>query len=115
MSDLYPRNLHPAYHAHVYFDASTLMFARELCDRAGEQLNVQVGRVHERLIGPHPCWSCQLSFAAADFDNVVPWLDTHRNGLNVLVHGLTGDNLKDHTEYAYWLGEAVPLNLEMFR
>lgn len=115
MSDLYPRNLHSAYHAHVYFDASTLAFAQALCEQAGQQLNVQVGRVHERPVGPHPCWSCQLSFTSADFDQVVPWLDARRNGLDVLVHGLTGDNLKDHTDYAYWMGNAQTLNLEMFR
>ena len=29
---------------------------------------MNVGRVHEKLVGPHPQWSCQLSFLAADFD-----------------------------------------------
>ena len=35
-------------------------------------------------------------------------------GLTVLVHGLTGDDLADHTEHAAWLGEPVELDLSVF-
>ena len=110
-----PQNHYKAYHAHVYFDAGTVAQARELVARAGQLFKVQVGRVHERLVGPHPAWSCQLAFAAAEFDEVIPWLDEHRAGLDVLVHGVTGDDLADHTTHAYWLGNEWPLSLEMFR
>ncbi|MEL0630893.1 DOPA 4,5-dioxygenase family protein [Psychromonas aquatilis] len=41
--------------------------------------------------------------------------EKERNGLTVLVHALTGDNLKDHTEHAYWLGHPVALNLSIFQ
>ena len=109
-----PQNLHPAYHAHVYFDAGTLAQARDLVAEAGRDLPVQVGRVHEKLVGPHPRWSCQLAFDAAGFDKVIPWLDAHRGGLDVFVHGLSGNDLADHTTHAYWLGNEWPLNLEMF-
>lgn len=109
-----PVNLHRAYHAHVYFDADTVGQARALCEEAGRLFDVAVGRVHEKLVGPHPRWSCQLAFSAAQFDRVVPWLDEHRGGLDVFVHGLSGDELKDHTDYAYWLGNDWPLDLRMF-
>jgi DOPA 4,5-dioxygenase len=110
-----PVNIHSAYHAHVYFDAATVPQARALCEEAGRLFQVAVGRVHERLVGPHPRWSCQLSFPAAQFDRVVPWLDEHRGGLDVFVHGVSGDDLRDHTEYAYWLGNEWPLDLRQFR
>ncbi len=110
-----PVNIHAAYHAHVYFDAATIAQARAMVQEAGQLFNVPVGRVHEREVGPHPRWSCQITFSAAEFDKLVPWLDAHRNGLDLLVHGDTGDNLKDHTDYAYWLGNEWPLKLEMFR
>jgi aromatic ring-cleaving dioxygenase len=110
-----PVNVHPAYHAHVYFDADTVAQARALCEEAGKLFKVAVGRVHERNVGPHPRWSCQIAFSAAEFDRVVPWLDAHRNGLDILVHGLSGDVIKDHTDYAYWLGNAWPLDLEALR
>lgn len=106
-----PLNIHNAYHAHVYFDADTVARARALCEEAGRLFRVAVGRVHERKVGPHPRWSCQLAFSAAQFDQLVPWLDAHRDGLDVLVHGLSGDDIRDHTENAYWLGNDWPLDL----
>ncbi len=110
-----PKNLHPAYHAHVYFGPDTVEQARELVAQAGRQFDAQVGRVHEKLVGPHPSWSCQLAFSAAEFDRIIPWLDQHRGALDVFVHGLSGDALADHTTHAYWLGNEWPLNLEMFK
>lgn len=43
------------------------------------------------------------------------WLEAHRQGLSVLVHAVTDDNLQDHTEYAYWLGDEIELRLNIFR
>ena len=110
----YPVNAHDRYHAHVYFDADTLAQARALVAEAGERFGLQPGRVHEKPVGPHPQWSCQLAFGREQFDALMSWLETHRNGLDVLVHGLSGDDLADHTTHAYWLGRAWPLNLAMF-
>ena len=110
-----PRNVFPAYHAHVYFDEQTVNQAREICQQAAERFGVAMGRVHQKLVGPHPRWSCQLAFDAAQFDTLIPWLEQNRNGLTVLVHGQTGDDLEDHTTNASWLGEPVALNLEVFR
>jgi DOPA 4,5-dioxygenase len=109
-----PVNIHKAYHAHVYFDADTLEFASDLCERVGTRFGLKIGRVHQKPVGPHPEWSCQITFASKHFDVFIPWLDEHRNGLTVLVHALTGNDLEDHTDYAYWLGESVDLNLSMF-
>jgi aromatic ring-cleaving dioxygenase len=110
-----PRNVFPRYHAHVYFDGKTIDQAREICQQAAERFGVAMGRVHEKPVGPHPRWSCQLSFDATQFDELISWLDQHRRGLTILVHGQTGDDLKDHTTNASWLGEPVALNLEIFR
>ena len=111
-----PQNLHSKYHAHVYFDDErTTEQARALCEEAARQFDVVMGRVHQKLVGPHPHWSCQLAFDSAQFDRLIPWLDVHRNGLNVLVHPSTGDSLADHTTHASWLGEPSELNLARFR
>lgn len=109
-----PKNHYKAYHAHVYFDAQTLNYAANLCQQAGQELGLKVGRVHEKLVGPHPCWSCQLLFNRAQFDTVIPWLEKNRQNLSILIHGLTGDDLADHTENASWLGDPVELNLAFF-
>ncbi len=109
-----PVNIHKAYHAHVYFDEVSKLMAKKLCLDAGEKFDVKVGRFHETLVGPHPCWSCQITFGTRDFENFIPWLEEHRKNLTILVHALTGNDLQDHTEFAYWLGQPVELNLELF-
>ncbi|GAA3527372.1 DOPA 4,5-dioxygenase family protein [Zobellella aerophila] len=111
----HPTNVHEHYHAHIYFDDATAGQADALCRQAGELFRVTVGRLHRKLVGPHLSWSCQLSFDSAQFDELVPWLEHHRNGLNILIHGRTGDDLADHTRYAYWLGEPCPLRLDVFK
>lgn len=110
-----PQNVHARYHAHVYFDATSTQQARELCQAAAARFGVTMGRVHEKLVGPHPHWSCQLSFDATQFDALIPWLDANRGGLNILVHGQTGNSIEDHTTHASWLGEPATLNLLHFK
>ena len=109
-----PVNLHKAYHAHVYFDEQSKVLAKRVCEDSEKIFNLKVGRFHEKLVGPHPCWSCQVTFGVRDFEDYIAWLDTYREGLTVFVHALTGDDLKDHTEYAYWLGQEVELNIGFF-
>ncbi|WP_447528544.1 DOPA 4,5-dioxygenase family protein [Vreelandella sp. TE19] len=106
-----PVNLHKAYHAHVYFDEKTVVFATKLCAQAGEEFGLKVGRVHQECVGPHTKWSCQIAFGQESFDQFIAWLDANRKGLSVLVHALTGNTIEDHTTYAYWLGEPVALDL----
>ena len=110
-----PENLYPRYHAHVYFGPASVAQACALCEQAGQLFNVTVGRVHEREVGPHPHWSCQLAFDSEEFDRIIPWLEQHRGGLDVLVHGVTGDDLADHTTHASWLGQESALKLDLFR
>lgn len=109
-----PRNVYARYHAHVYFDEATVERAAALCREAAERFGAAMGRVHRKPVGPHPRWSCQLAFDRAQFDRLIPWLDENRQGLTILVHGLTGDDLADHTTHAAWLGEPATLKLEVF-
>lgn len=102
------------YHAHVYFDASTIGQARALCEQAAQLFDLKMGRVHERPVGPHPDWSCQLAFAPEVFAQVVPWLALNRRGLVVFLHPDTGDDLQDHTDHAIWMGAMRPLDLTGF-
>ncbi len=99
------------YHAHVYFDAETLEQAHALCEQAHNKFAVEMGRVHERPVGPHPMCSCQLAFGPDDFGKVVPWLSLNRGGLIVFVHAETGDDIADHTEHALWMGAMMALDL----
>ncbi|WP_275628124.1 DOPA 4,5-dioxygenase family protein [Pseudomonas sp. 273] len=102
------------YHAHVYYDADSLEQARELCEEAVRLFGVKMGRMHQRPVGPHPDWSCQLAFGSEAFAAVVPWLALHRGGLVVFIHPDTGDDLRDHRDHAIWMGAVRPLDLSQF-
>ena len=110
-----PVNIHDYYHAHVYFDEKTVEFATNLCREAADLFSLKVGRIHLKPIGPHPKWSCQITFSSNDFEKFIPWLEDNRQELSVLIHALTGDNLLDHTDYAYWIGNEIDLSLNLFR
>lgn len=101
------------YHAHVYFDATTLEQARALCEEAARRFAVTMGRVHQRPVGPHPDWSCQLSFRPEVFADVVPWLALNRNGLVIFLHPVTGHDRADHRDHALWMGAVRPLDLSV--
>ncbi|MFM1816266.1 MAG: hypothetical protein RLZ98_2961 [Pseudomonadota bacterium] len=102
------------WHAHVYFDADSRDKARRLCEKASRTLGILMGRMHERPVGPHPDWSCQLTVPADRFDEVIPWLALNRDGLNILVHPETGNSLHDHRDHAIWMGAVRPLDFTQF-
>lgn len=103
------------YHAHVYFDESTVEQAQLLCEEAGKRFKVTVGRMHHKPIGPHLSWSCQLAFDRSNHTDLLTWLALNRDGLTILIHPLTGNDLKDHTDYASWMDKPQALNLNVFK
>lgn len=109
-----PQNAYAKYHGHVYFDATSLEQAQRLCADAASRFAAQMGRVHRKRVGPHPRWSCQLAFDATQFDALIAWLEENRNGLTILVHAVTGNDLEDHTAHASWLGAPAELDLAIF-
>lgn len=102
------------YHAHVYFDADTVDQATALCEQAAQQFGVVMGRVHQRNVGPHPRWSCQLGASPEQFSQLLPWLALNRDGLIVFAHPETGKHLEDHRDHAIWLGTGLELDLSIF-
>jgi DOPA 4,5-dioxygenase len=102
-----------SWHAHVYFDASSREAAWALRQTIEAQMagRMEMGRFHERPVGPHPMWSYQLAIAPADFPYVVSWLALNHGALDVFIHPNTGDELRDHRDCALWLGKSYTLNL----
>jgi DOPA 4,5-dioxygenase len=103
------------YHAHVYYDPTTRAAAEELRAAIAAGFAVQLGRWHDRPVGPHPAAMYQVAFSVTEFPRLVPWLMLNRGGLSVLVHPLTGNDYQDHAAYALWLGPPLPLRLETLR
>jgi DOPA 4,5-dioxygenase len=114
MDTNYPINNFQHYHAHLYFDQKSLNVAQQILENLQKETEFKIGRIHQKSVGPHPKWSCQVKFNHQEFELIIPWLDEHRAGLSVLVHPVTGDDLHDHTQLAAWLGDAHMLKLEMF-
>ena len=102
-----------SWHAHVYFDAASRDRAWAFRERVVARLGagIEMGRFHERPVGPHPQWSYQVAFAPDRFAEVVGWLALNHGALDVFVHPNTGDELRDHRDSAIWIGRAYRLNL----
>lgn len=104
------------WHAHVYFDASSREAANAFRELILAHLGgvIEMGRFHERPVGPHPLWSYQLAFTSADFGQVMTWLTLNHGALDVFLHPNTGNGLVDHRDRAVWIGRSHVLNLGMF-
>jgi len=72
----------------------------------------------DKPIGQHtlPMFEVNL-FTPAQFGAFIPWLVVNRGPLSALVHPNTddGDELRAHSQRATWLGERIPLDLNMLK
>lgn len=102
------------YHAHIYFDAAQLETARALAAAAQAEFGCPVGHFHTASVGPHPRGSCQLSLEPGQFARFAIWAPEARGELTIFVHGLSGDDLADHTRYVIWFGNSEALDLSIF-
>src|SRR5262249_12948445 len=104
------------WHAHVYFDAITTEPARALRVKIEKTFDhVVMVRFHERPGGPHPPFRYQALSKNDKLGSILSWLALTRGHLTVLVHPNTGEQLEDHRDRAIWLGEQVPLLLDVLK
>ena len=103
------------WHAHIYYDPASQPRAEALREGIAAGFAVRLGRWHDQPVGPHPQAMYQVAFGADDFAALVPWLALNRNGLDVLVHPETGDDVTDHTDHAIWLGTRLRLDIDSLR
>lgn len=104
------------YHAHVYFDEASRDAAWALREEIRERFQkAEIGRFHEKLVGPHPRWSYQIAFAPELFAEIVPWLMLNRGDLIVFLHPNTDDDLRDHRDWPAWMGGMPELDLSIFK
>lgn len=103
------------FHAHIYFDTASRDVAARVREELGARFDVQLGRWHDKPIGPHSKAMYQVAFLPNQFGNVVPWLMLNRGGLDILIHPETGDDVRDHTEHSLWLGKQLELDIDFLR
>lgn len=110
-----PPARHKLYHAHIYFDATTLELALLLYKEIEHNFNLKLGKINKNPVGPHTTWSFEVTFSDLYYVHFVQWLNENRGSLNVLIHAYTGEHFSDHTDKAFWLGNEVKLNFDFFR
>jgi DOPA 4,5-dioxygenase len=103
------------FHAHIYFDTASRDVAARVREELGARFDVRLGRWHDKPIGPHPKAMYQVAFSPNLFGEVVPWLMLNCEGLDILIHPETGDDVGDHTDRSLWLGNKLDLNIESLR
>ena len=106
------------YHAHIYYTAETraqaVTLARRLAPGKASGAIAElffIGELRERAVGPHPVPEFEIHFSEGMMASITPLLEA--SGLTSLVHPLTDDDLADHTTLATWIGEPLPLKLEV--
>lgn len=106
---------HPGLARPCYFTDVEQDRARAICEVVRDRFGIEMGRMHPAPVGPHPTGSCQLSVPPEKFAAVTAWLALNRDGLTVFTHAETGDVMADHTRHVIWLGECLPLRLDILR
>ncbi|KAH9826654.1 hypothetical protein Tdes44962_MAKER03356 [Teratosphaeria destructans] len=108
------------FDVHIYYVhtlAHELAFATALHERIRREFpELRIYRLWDRAVGPHPVAMFEVNlFTPAQFGAFVPWLVIHRGPLSALVHPNTGDDYRDHTQRATWLGQPYPLQAGVLR
>ena len=105
------------YHAHIYFNLDEMALAgqvREKIIKDLPQLTYQ-GPLIPLPIGPHPKPMFEIHIPTADINYAMATIDDLRQGLSVLIHPVQHDEMAAHTLDARWLGENLPLNLDILK
>jgi aromatic ring-cleaving dioxygenase len=100
------------FHAHVFFDPAAPERARAMSAELPAATGAVVTSWLDRPGGPLPRPQFQVELTSAELGTVTEWLMLHRDGLSVLLHPETGDDLLDHTAHAVWFGPALELRLD---
>jgi DOPA 4,5-dioxygenase len=78
----------------------------EAIPQAGGPHHVAAGR------GPHLLANVEVTIPPEALSKALTLLQMNSAGLSILVHPHTGDEMRDHTALANWVGKPVPLDLD---
>jgi len=105
------------FHGHIYFSECEIELAarvRENLTKALPQLTY-IGRLIPKPIGPHSRPMFEIHIPASEIDLATSVIDEMRQGLSVLIHPVQENEIAAHTVSAKWLGQKLPLDLEVLK
>lgn len=105
------------FHVHIYFSESEIELAARVRENLAKALPnlIYIGRLIARPIGPHSKPMFEIHVPASEVDMATPVIDELRQGLSVLIHPVQENELDAHTVSAKWLGQKLPLDLEVLK
>lgn len=75
---------------------------------------LRIYSIFPRPVGPHPIGMFEVNiFTPSQFGAFIPWLVINRGPLSALIHPNTGDDVRDHSQRATWMGQPLPLDIDM--
>lgn len=98
------------YHAHIYWQNEDQRREALHLRQPLQELGCQIGAIHEEPIGPHPHAMYQVNYNSNIAEEVEEMLS--KTKLDILLHEDTGDDLRDHTTGARWIGRPLTLNIK---
>ena len=105
------------YHSHIYFTLDEMALAGIVRENILKELPqlTYTGQLITIPIGPHPKPMFELHIPAIQINDAMASIDALRQGLSVLIHPVQHDEMAAHTIDARWLGEKLPLNLDILK
>ncbi|KAL1988710.1 hypothetical protein VTN96DRAFT_8410 [Rasamsonia emersonii] len=111
------------FDVHIYHfqnNPEQVAYAKALHERIRREFpELRIYRFFDHPVGPHPVAMFEVNlFTPAQFGAFIPWLVINRGPLSALVHPNTdaeGEEVRNHTQRATWLGERLPLDLRLLR
>ena len=106
--------MHP-YHGHIYFSLDEIELAGQVRENIMKELPqlTFAGQLIPIAIGPHPKPMFEIHIPASHINLAMATIDKLRKELSVLIHPVQADELEAHTNDARWLGEKLPLKLDI--
>jgi DOPA 4,5-dioxygenase len=108
--------MHP-YHAHIYFSLEQTELAAQVQLALANTIPqlTYIGRLIPMPIGPHTLPMFEIHIPVANLEDTIQTIETLRQGLSVLIHPVQHNELQAHTDLARWLGQPLPLKLEVLK
>jgi DOPA 4,5-dioxygenase len=89
----------PPHHVHVYFNQAARPAAENLKAEIAQNFpDLKHGKLYTGPVGPHTEGQFVVYAPGDRHDAIKAFLKAHNNGLSILIHPVTGDDIADHSD-----------------